>query len=677
MNSAEELQVIFDITQETIGVVRVDPLPYDLRVLQHLKTIVPRGFDINHTDKNDYCALAYAAEYNFIESVKYLLSFDHIKTNLQVNESEDDLGGIPLHMAAFRGHLEIIRLLVAKSPDDIDVPEYCGYTPLHETVLSGHYGAFKLLLRLGADDGAETGRDVSAIDVPKGMNTLQLIAHRASEDPNNRVFCDMWAFLVRQKLRKNESIIGNALPDEDDSDDDFADPMAYESTSALIERSGRDDFKEAYEREKKRKKGIEDHGEVFTDSDSESDAGYDTDDIKDASPALALEQHFAVDAPDKQLVLHARGNHFYKNHETLASRRKYVRYSSANVLTAWGMYSADAHARAEVSLALPDHNNTTRDIQLEQASQQTNAVLAGFHAQKEVAPILQRDSAESMARKSFESRLIELVQRYVNSYTALTEDIANAQNKTERDFRNDRTKAKQRTLVQLRKNPFVSTSEDIGVGLEYAFALLNYDKKETHRPVPTLDFTLTPEYQLDGDVKHPYLGVIFITLHTEHALQGHSLNIAELFRDNKIDPMKGPGTHETSGYVRALEHVFFGGISSDHVCLAKVVRVPNLYHPYRSFVMTKYGLTANEYIKYKKDLAESGKIDPINKKMKNEKDFYRTQEQLIQHVIRFERTKLIRAIQAWAREKGVTVGSLDDRGQFVANIDIDIPAKIG
>ncbi len=676
--------------------------------LNKLKNFYARGGDINFQDEQGYSALAYAVKAGHHECVKYLLSLDHIKTDLEVEDEvdfdDDQFNGLPLHLAAFQGDLVCIRLLVERSPRDLDRVAWQGYSALHAAVLKGQTEAFKLLLRLGADDEVATEEDVDKIGFLEGMNTLQLIAHMGRENFPDSSFEAMWQMLIRKKLRNNEPLTGNIIEDSDDtlsddSDDQYDDLFndtedeltreaminyyRYDSNDldpdeeyidTIIRRSRRDDFEKSHDYEMRRNKGQEEEGEDFTDTDSEDEKDYQQ------NPNDLIENslnRFQVPVQGACLVLHARGHHFYqiKNKETKALTgthneiKSNVYYSHGNKLVS-GIYSTDAYKRANVKFTVPLSAENTQ--KLATAAQDTRAVLDKLAQEKNVTPILGR-SANASGREIFESRLIELVQRYVNSYRTLNEDIQRAQILTPDDLKNERTKAKQAILQLIKDNPFVSTSEDISVALNYAFAIINYDKQETHQP--RLDIVLKPEYQTDGDLRHPYLGSIFITLHTETELLNDSLNIAQLFQENKIDPIKGPGTHETSGYIRALERIFLGEISKNHVCVAKVVRVPNLYYPYRPFLMSKYGLSQEQYDKFKADLLSSGTRN-YKGEMRNAKNFYRIQQKIIEHVIAFQKNNFIEKIKIWADSKNIVVGSLNDQGAFSPTLDINAQEKI-
>ncbi len=575
-----------------------------------LEELVRQDADVNYQDyANEYCALTYAVENDDYECVCKLLSFDGIKTDLSCAESKDCIGGIPLHIAAFRGYRDIIQLLIEKSPQDLDEFEYCGYTPLHETVLSGELDAFQLLLDLGADDEAQTGPDEGVIGVPEGLNTEELIFHQLEHCGDHRT-------VLKAMLRYLNK---------------------YDS-----------------------------------DSEDDSDYCYDEMDVSNFDATCFSKTN------NSQYILHARGMHFYTNQFNSKQKSNYKSYSQSGLLNSAGMYSADTHKRAKLDFSLPEFTGIyvgskkrklqERETQLEYHAKSTKKVLKKLSTSGPVEPVLQRASKSS--RNEFMSRFVEFVQRYVNSYHTLTADIETAQTQASTSRKNKRTKLKNEILKLLMDNPFVSTSEDIGIGLQYAFAILNYDLQESHLPRSNLSsITLTPDYLDDGNLICPYLGVIFITLHTKEELEEDSASIVDLFSRFEIDTKKGPGTHRSSGYIRALERVFFGGISSQNICMAHIVRVPNMSYPYRPFIAKKYGMTKGQYEKFKMDLEKFGALDRETGNERNPQAFFRTQQTIIQTVIALKHQKIINELQDWAKKHDISVGCLDKDGQFSENFD--------
>jgi hypothetical protein len=82
--------------------------------------------------------------------VKRLLSI----RNINVNVKEDMDGETPLHYAAWKGHVEIARLLLQNGAD-VNAKDRWDRTPLHDAAFQGHVDILHLLVENGADLEAE------------------------------------------------------------------------------------------------------------------------------------------------------------------------------------------------------------------------------------------------------------------------------------------------------------------------------------------------------------------------------------------------------------------------------------------------------------------------------------------------------------------------------------------
>jgi len=75
-----------------------------------------------------------------LERVKAL-----VKVNRNLACSKDSDGGTPLHIAASRGHKDIVNFLIANKAD-VNAQGWGGFTPLHYAAGSGHKDVAGLLL---------------------------------------------------------------------------------------------------------------------------------------------------------------------------------------------------------------------------------------------------------------------------------------------------------------------------------------------------------------------------------------------------------------------------------------------------------------------------------------------------------------------------------------------------
>ena len=90
--------------------------------------------------------LIVAARDGHTEIVKIL-----IEAGANVNAVEPTFGAVPLHKAAYNGHVDILRLLVARPEINLDPQGPSnGYTPLHDAVWLGYQDCAEVLVRAGA-----------------------------------------------------------------------------------------------------------------------------------------------------------------------------------------------------------------------------------------------------------------------------------------------------------------------------------------------------------------------------------------------------------------------------------------------------------------------------------------------------------------------------------------------
>ncbi len=393
-------------------------------------------------------------------------------------------------------------------------------------------------------------------------------------------------------------------------------------------------------------------------------------------------------------IAHYRGVHFYKEHfsrEERAKSRKFHIAQDKGEIERQGLYSGATHEKAKVSFKLPNMNKHAlqqRGKKLQHASKSVVTAMLDLKKFKNVNSCLGRSLVVS--REKYSSRYIEYVQRYVNSYQTLMGDMALAPNRKVDGRSSQRTRDKWTVLKGLgfTKLPFVSTSESPHWGLEYATAMLNWDKSDTHQPREGAITVLAPKYQADGHCQFPYLGILYVSLHLRKDLSnGLSTRILDLFTQDNIDiKCSSPGGHVSGGYVKARERVFIGGIDADYVKLSSVIRVPNFYKDYRDFMQAKYGMSKEIYNTFKRKLAKYGFMMPVSAKMRNEKEFFRTEQEIIQYVIQAQEQLIEQKIVHIANELDLTLSyigvddktnnsSLPEISEFVAAQDKKLKSR--
>ena len=353
-------------------------------------------------------------------------------------------------------------------------------------------------------------------------------------------------------------------------------------------------------------------------------------------------------------IAHYRGIHFYKEHynrEARKSARVIDHLQQLGEIPRTGMFSCATHEVSSIPLVVCSANFhpevltrilNEREANLTKANEQIIKEMSALQKASDIGVKACLGTSRS-SRSCYQSRFLEYVQRYVNSYEQLKKDMRKAK-EIQLDCRqSQRTREKWDILHSLNFThlPFVSTSETLCWGLKYAYGLGNLTT--TSQP----DKYLSPEYQRDGHPRFPYLGIIYATLHQLDELNNpNCTRLLDLFRENLIDfRSASPGGNNKSGYIRARERVFIGGVGSEHVYFSTVVRVPNFRHDYRQFCKEKYGITKKEYDKFKNNLSRFGAITQ-EQTMRNKSEFLRTVKNIIEHVMEKQIESIVANISA-------------------------------
>jgi ankyrin repeat protein len=120
-----------------------------------------------------------AARRGDLQSLQLLLSK---RTGLR---GRDQYGLTALHMAAIKGHCDVIALLAGSGCMDIECEDVEGHRPLHLAVEGGCADAVDLLLDMGADVHAKTKRDATPLQMAETMgydDIAQLLRSRGADE---------------------------------------------------------------------------------------------------------------------------------------------------------------------------------------------------------------------------------------------------------------------------------------------------------------------------------------------------------------------------------------------------------------------------------------------------------------------------------------------------------------
>ncbi|KAK7571104.1 hypothetical protein V9T40_014708 [Parthenolecanium corni] len=132
----------------------------DCDQVQRLLTTYPHIVNCRDLDGRHSTPLHFAAGYNRVSVVEYLLSHG-------ADVHAKDKGGlVPLHNACSYGHYEVTEMLV-KHGANVNVADLWKFTPLHEAAAKGKYDIVKLLLQNGADPAKKNRDGATPLDLVK------------------------------------------------------------------------------------------------------------------------------------------------------------------------------------------------------------------------------------------------------------------------------------------------------------------------------------------------------------------------------------------------------------------------------------------------------------------------------------------------------------------------------
>lgn len=95
-----------------------------------------------------------------------------------------DRGSAALHVAAYFGHVEVVKLLLGDSDIDVDIRNSHGETPLHKAALTGRKEVVQLLADRSLTLLAQDDRGKKASDVAEDNDVRALLKGKSLHDTN-------------------------------------------------------------------------------------------------------------------------------------------------------------------------------------------------------------------------------------------------------------------------------------------------------------------------------------------------------------------------------------------------------------------------------------------------------------------------------------------------------------
>jgi ankyrin repeat protein len=143
---------------------RTSSSPSSVTIAAAVTALLSRGFDPDTRDPDGTPGLYLAVREPSLKVAEALIAWP--KSNVEVRTAQDES---PLMMAALKGHMGLVRQLIAR---DADVNK-TGWTPLHYAATNGHVAIMRLLLDHHAYIDAES---------PNGTTPLMMAAHYGSPE---------------------------------------------------------------------------------------------------------------------------------------------------------------------------------------------------------------------------------------------------------------------------------------------------------------------------------------------------------------------------------------------------------------------------------------------------------------------------------------------------------------
>ena len=137
-----------------------------------VEQLVRRGADVNLGLNDSSTPLGIAADRGQLEVVRILLQVPAINIDKATNT-----GITPLSIAVQRGHKQVIKLLLRKEADLV-VADQTGANPLHFACLNGHSAIVGMLLNAGADPDVEFEDPDSKTLIQTSYSLAELGGHR-------------------------------------------------------------------------------------------------------------------------------------------------------------------------------------------------------------------------------------------------------------------------------------------------------------------------------------------------------------------------------------------------------------------------------------------------------------------------------------------------------------------
>jgi len=150
--------------------------------LARVKELIQQGIDINAPDVSGDVPLIMAAYEGHNEIVEALL-----EAGADVTAVDPGMKATALHAAAYAGRTEAARLLIVHGIDIDKQGPYNGYTALHDAIWQNHLETAKVIIEAGADLTLKSHDGQTPLEFARAKKQQELIAllERKAHSQNN------------------------------------------------------------------------------------------------------------------------------------------------------------------------------------------------------------------------------------------------------------------------------------------------------------------------------------------------------------------------------------------------------------------------------------------------------------------------------------------------------------
>lgn len=147
--------------------------------------LIAEGADVNVKDKNGETPLNYTISKEYRRRMATMLMLNGAKLPGGEDEIRDALKHIaPLHQAARDDRLEAVEMFLKKFPEQVNVLDGSGRTPLYWAARAGHIDVCEVLLANGADVNATTSEGYTPLHGAvyyKEMETVERLLEKGAD----------------------------------------------------------------------------------------------------------------------------------------------------------------------------------------------------------------------------------------------------------------------------------------------------------------------------------------------------------------------------------------------------------------------------------------------------------------------------------------------------------------